>query len=231
MTKNHSNIVRDHFDNKWREYDSKITKSIPFYEESFNILISIIKGSGTEPKRILEIGVGTGNLTLSLLKCFPSASLFGIDLVENYVLKAKQKLSAFDDRAILAVRDIEDFEFNENYDLVVTSYVFHHIKNNTQNSIYGSIFEHLNPGGMFINADFVDSSSRYFSTLFDDIRMQYMRSRGLDESTIKSDYLDHRKLEIPMPLEEQIRVLSQIGFSEVECFWKYLNLAVFGGVR
>ncbi len=231
MSKNHSNEVRDHFAKEWEEYDLKIFQAIPFYKESFDTLISIIDQSGIKPKRILEIGVGTGNLTERLLQSFPSASLFGIDLVDDYLLQAKQKLMVFKDRVTLAAKDISDFDFNENYDLVVTSYVFHHIENNNQNSIYETIFKHLNSGGMFINADFVDSSSLYFSSLFDQLRMQYMRSQGVDENSIKADYIDHRKFEIAIPLEKQIQFLSQIGFNEVECFWKYLNLAVFGGVK
>lgn len=231
MPKNHSERVKNHFTQEWEEYDSKISKAIPFYKESFDTLISILHGAGINPKRILEIGVGTGNLTNRLLQEFPQTSLVGIDLVEDYIIQAKQKLSVFEDRIKLSVKDVIDFDFIENYDLVITSYVFHHIENNTKSSIYKKIYTHLNPDGMFVNADFVDSSSSYFSNLFDQLRMEYMRSRGFNEDSIKSYYTEHRKLETPMPIEEQITLLSQIGFRDVECFWKYLNLAVFGGIK
>lgn len=231
MSKDHSDAVQKHFTNEWEEYDLKICKAIPFYKESFNTLTSIIIQSGLKPERILEIGVGTGNLTRQLLKRFPSSSILGIDLVDRYLLQAKQKLEIYKDRINLEVKDINEFVFNEKYDLVVSSYVFHHIENSAQNSIYNNIFAHLNSGGMFINADFIDSSSSYFSNLFDQLRIQYMRNQGLCETSIKSDYIEHRKLEIPMPLEKQMQFLTQIGFKDVECFWKYLNLAVFGGVK
>lgn len=231
MSKGHSDAVKNHFANEWEEYDLKISKAVPFYKESFDILISIILQSEIEPKRILEVGVGTGNLTDRLLKSFPDSSILGIDLVDKYLLQAKQKLEIYQDRICLEVKDINEFEFNENYDLVVSSYVFHHIENSTQNSIYENIFKHLNSNGMFINADFIDSSSLYFSNVFDKLRIQYMRNQGVNETSIKSDYIEHRKLEIPMPLEEQMQFLTQIGFKDVECFWKYLNLAVFGGIK
>jgi hypothetical protein len=40
-----------------------------------------------------------------------------------------------------------------------------------------------------------------------------------------------KKFETPMPLEKQMTVLSQIGFKDVECFWRYLNLTVFGAKK
>jgi tRNA (cmo5U34)-methyltransferase len=190
-----------------------------------------LHSAGIRPKRILEIGVGTGNLTRRVLEAFPHALLVGIDVVEEYILHARQKLSDSEDRMTLLVKDVNDFEFNERYDVILTSYVFHHIKNPSQNAIYTTIYQHLNPNGLFINADFVDSSSSYFRSIFDALRMDYMRDQGIDERTIQVDYQDHKKFEIPMPLEKQMAVLSQIGFNDVECFWKYLNLAVFGAKK
>lgn len=175
--------------------------------------------------------MGTGNLTNRLLKAFPDASILGIDIVEDYVLQARHKLDIHKSRVDLILKDINDFEFPESYDLIVSSYVFHHVENVAQSNIYCTIYEHLNPNGVFINADFVDSASPYFSSLFDELRMDYMRHQGVSEDSIRVDYLEHRKLEIPMPLKDQIALLSQIGFTKVECFWKYLNLAVFGGKK
>jgi tRNA (cmo5U34)-methyltransferase len=228
MMKNHSEDVRHHFAAKWEEYDSKIEKTIPFYTESFDILTSIASRMLKPARRILEIGMGTGNLTIKLLNAFPDASILGMDIVGNYIFQARQKLGIHKNRVDLILKDINSFEFTESYDLIVSSYVFHHIENVAQSKIYQTIYEHLNPEGVFINADFIDSASTYFSVLFDELRMNYMRQQGMSENSIQADYLEHRKLEIPMPLKDQITLLSQIGFKEVECFWKYLNLAVFG---
>jgi Uri superfamily endonuclease len=59
--------------------------------------------------------------------------------------------------------------------------------------------------------------------------MDYMRGQGVSETAIQADYVEHREFEIALPLEQQLTSLSHIGFTDVECFWKYLNLAVFGG--
>jgi len=78
---------------------------------------------------------------------------------------------------------------------------------------------------MFINADYVDSASPFFSRVFYDLRIRFIRDVGGSEE----EYIEHQKLEIPSPMAEQIIWLQEFGFVDVECFWKYLNLAIFGG--
>jgi hypothetical protein len=59
--------------------------------------------------------------------------------------------------------------------------------------------------------------------------MQYMLKEGVDNKTIQQVYVHHRKLAIPATVDRQLEWLSQIGFKDYECFFKYLNIAVFGG--
>ena len=56
-----------------------------------------------------------------------------------------------------------------------------------------------------------------------------IRNQGVSDGRIAGEYIEHRRLEIPVPLDEQFRWLEDVGFTDIECFWKYLNLAMFGG--
>jgi hypothetical protein len=40
-----------------------------------------------------------------------------------------------------------------------------------------------------------------------------------------------RAANILASVEEQCQWLREIGFREVDCFWKYFELAIFGGMR
>ena len=40
-----------------------------------------------------------------------------------------------------------------------------------------------------------------------------------------------RAANILASVEEQCRWLHEIGFQDVDCFWKYFELAIFGGFR
>ena len=220
-----SSRVADHFTREWRDYDEQIQKSIPFYDQALSVLVSVVEAGGNRPRRILDLGVGTGKLAYLLLTTWPEAHLTGIDLVPDFIDVARNRLSEHAERIVLASTDVADFDFARGYDLVVSSFMFHHLNDELKRTTYHRVLSCLQSEGMFINADYVDSASPFFSRVFYDLRIRFIRDVGGSEE----EYIEHQKLEIPSPMAEQIIWLQEFGFVDVECFWKYLNLAIFGG--
>ena len=229
MTTNQSDRVADHFRTDWRDYDRQIRTSIPFYDASFDLLVDVLCRVGRPPARILDLGVGTGNLAAHLLAAFPGADLTGIDIVPEFLQAAEKRLEPHRRHVCLIEVDVERFDFASRYDLVVSAFMFHHVPDGVKRRTYAKVLSCLDGGGCFVNADFVDSASLYWSRVFDEVRVAFMRAQGVSEERIKTQYVKHRELEIPVPLEIQLAWLSELGFADVECFWKYLNLAIFGG--
>ena len=58
-----------------------------------------------------------------------------------------------------------------------------------------------------------------------------MKENGISDEMIQKDYIEHREFEIPLSYPQQKEYLTKSGFKEVECFWKYINLAIFGGIK
>ncbi len=225
----HSNRVARHFESDWSDYDHQIRTAIPLYDQALQTLADVVSHSRLDPARILDLGIGTGNLAHMLLETFPDAHLTGIDMLQDFLDIAGRRLSEHEDRVSLARVDLSDFDFSLPYDLVVTSFTFHHIPDEAKRTAYARIFSCLSSGGCLMNADFVGSASLFYGKIFDALRISYMRDRNLSEEQIRKQYVEHRKLEIPAPMEAQLAWLRDLGFRDVECFWKYLNLAVFGG--
>lgn len=232
MSTNQSDRVANHFTQEWEDYDHQIRESIPFYDQALATLLRVVREGVAVPDRILDLGVGTGNLAHLLLGAFPDAHLTGVDLVPNYIELAARRLAAYREHVSLLRADLIEFDLEPSrYDLIVTSFAFHHISDQNKRLLYARISESLSRGGCFVNADFVDSASPSWRAAFDRIRIDHMRESGWSEEQIKRRYVDHRNLEIPVPMEAQLEWLQEAGLVDVECFWKYLNLAVFGGRR
>ncbi len=226
----HSKRVARHFAAQWAKYDEQIRTSIPFYDEALGTLVRVIEASGINPERILDLGVGTGNLAASLLQAFPQAHLTGIDLVQDFLDLARTRLSGHQGRVSLQCMDVADFCFANKYELVVTSFMFHHLKHETKLSVMARVFDSLVPYGCFVNADFVDSASPFYSRVFEILRIDFTaKKRCAKHELVRKEYLEHRKLELPVPMETQLQWLRDIGFVDTECFWKYLNLAILCG--
>ena len=84
--------LKEHFDEFSHEYDAIIKRAFPDYQEAFETLFYFTEPSCGTPK-ILELGVGTGNLTLRALKSYPKAHYTLLDLSDEMLVQTANKLS------------------------------------------------------------------------------------------------------------------------------------------
>ena len=75
----------------------------------------------TNAKKILEIGTGTGLISLMLAQRNVSAKILAIDINESAVKLASENFrnSIFNENLKVGLKDFKNFETNENFDLVV----------------------------------------------------------------------------------------------------------------
>jgi len=221
--------VSDHFAHEWQDYDHLIRQTIPGYDFVLDLLVDIVSRGPAPPRSIVDAGIGTGYLAAGLLTAFPEAELTGIDIVPSYLELAAERLRPYGRRVDLIVGDLATLELPRGADLYVTSFALHHMTDATKKRVYGQMHAGLTAGGTVINVDFVDSPSGHYSALFDQMRIEQMQAQGMSAKEVDDRYVRHRLLERPASLVSQMRWLDSAGCSDVECFWKYLNLAMFGG--
>ena len=72
------------------------------------------------PKRILDVGCGTGSCTVRLAEMYPDSEIVGIELDPNHVLRAQQACLKFGERIQIEEGDAFDLQQPSNsFDLVV----------------------------------------------------------------------------------------------------------------
>ncbi len=111
--------------------------------------------ASVSPKRILEVGCGTGRNLESLARRFPSAELTGVDLSDSMLGKAKQKLTKYGDR-IKLVHQAYDKPLSadgQKFDLVLCSYALTMFNPGWEAAIE-SAGQDLAPGGVMAVVDF-----------------------------------------------------------------------------
>ena len=59
------------------------------------------------------------------------------------------------------------------------------------------------------------------------------KGEAVTQEQVRTAFLERpdRAANILAPAEDQCRWLREIGFQHVDCFWKYFELAIFGGMR
>ncbi|MEO0828800.1 MAG: class I SAM-dependent methyltransferase [Cyanobacteria bacterium J06642_9] len=168
-------------------------------------------------RRILDLGTGSGRL-LSLLKIErPQADSVALDFSPT-MLKTVRQTFADDPTVQVIDHNLEAPLPNlGQFDAVVSSFAIHHLAHDRKRSLYGEIFNCLEPGGIFCNLEHVDSPT---SRLHD----QFLVAIGVSpENDDPSNIL--------LDVESQLRWLRQLGFTDVDCYWKWLELALLIGIK
>jgi tRNA (cmo5U34)-methyltransferase len=116
------------------------------------------------------------------------------------------------------------------YDVVISSLAIHHLPDAEKATLYQRIYEALNPGGLFINADQVLGRTAGFDAFNRQHWARTVQASGLPEEAIERAF-ERIKLDDFGTLEAQLRMLEAAGFQEVDCVYKNLNFVVFAAVK
>lgn len=170
-----------------------------------------------DARRVLDLGTGDGRL-LSLLRVDRHEMLgVGLDF-SKLMLQAARERFADDERVELVEHDLaEPLPALGRFDAVVSSMAIHHLEHNRKRSLYGEVFDLLEPGGVFANFEHVASPTH---------RLHLAFFAAIDEPFENEDPSD-RLLDV----ETQLEWLWGLGFDDVDCYWKWLEMALLIGVK
>jgi S-adenosylmethionine-diacylgycerolhomoserine-N-methlytransferase len=108
------------------------------------------------PKRILEVGCGTGRNLLSLRRLFPLAEITGVDLSSDMLEVAQEKV-----RSVSLLQQSYEAPISGDFDLVLASYALSMFNPGWEKAIQTASLE-LRQGGLMSVVDFSHTSSAMF---------------------------------------------------------------------
>jgi len=222
--------IKDHFNSKEIDYDVCANSVVPRNEELHDVIVSTIHHNRKSKIRILDLGIGTGLGAWKILSEFPNASLTGIDFSSKMLKRCKERLSVFKKRVSLIEADFNKIDFPEKYDVIVSAVTMHNSKTEQQLKLISKIYESLNDNGIFINGDFIRSSSEHMNMKLKEFYENYLKERLKGVELEK--WLHHAfKEDNPTELETQLNWLIKVNFRKIECVWRCMNLAVYYGIK
>jgi len=230
MENNHTKKIKDHFNSKEIDYDVCANGVVPRNEELHDVIVSTIHHNRNSKIRILDIGIGTGLGAWKILNEFPNAHLTGIDFSSKMLKRCKERLAIFKKRNSVIEADFNKIDFPEKYDVIVSAVTIHNSKTEQQNKLIFKIYESLKNNGIFINGDFIKSSSEHINLKLKEFYETFLRKK-LKGIELKK-WLHHAfEEDEPTEMETQLNWLAQAKFRKIECVWRYMNLAVYYGIK
>jgi tRNA (cmo5U34)-methyltransferase len=187
---------------------------IPHRTEGEAVLLDYIPNTAN---RILDLGTGDGRL-MGLLKIDrPQATGVALDFSPVMLEQAQERFK--DDHSIEIISHNLDDQLPDlgRFDAIVSSFAIHHVTHDRKQSLYAEIFDRLVPGGVFANLEHVASPNRK-------THIQFLTKIGY---TPETEDPSNKLLDV----ETQLGYLRGIGFADVDCYWKWLELALLIGIK
>jgi len=135
----------------YREFAKVYDKFMEFadYDGWHNFVSYVIEGNNPGGKTLLDLGCGTGEVLKRFLEEYECT---GIDISEDMLLVAREKLNDLGKDVQLLCQDMREFSLDRKYDIVISLFdtVNHLVSIGDLEKLFEKIKIHLNTGGIYI---------------------------------------------------------------------------------
>lgn len=131
-------------------YLALMREEVPAYER---LQDETAAATGTDARRALELGTGTGETARRVLGRHPAAVLVGLDASSEMLARAGAALPA--DRVQLRVARLDDPLPSGPFDLVFSALAVHHLDGRGKADLFRRVAAELAPGGRLVVGDVV----------------------------------------------------------------------------
>jgi len=185
----------------------------------------------------LDLGAGTGAASRAILGLRPRSTAILADFSAQMMRAGERELQPFAGRYAYVEFDMTTGEWPAAIpaalDAVVTSMCVHHLPDERKRGLFAEIYDHLAPGGWYLNYDPVRAEDPVVGTAWqrvndgDDPETAHKRAHRTAEEQARWD--NHVRYIIP--LAQQLEYLRAAGFAGIDVHWKHLENVIYGGYR
>jgi tRNA (cmo5U34)-methyltransferase len=200
--------------------------------ERYRLLARLLPFEREADLTFADVGAGNGTLAEVFLEAFPRSRAICLDLNPTMIAAGQERLARFGDRARYVEADLEASSWPDAaagpFDAVVSSRAIHHVGDEQKRRVYGWIYDRLRSGGWFLNYDYIRAPTSALSEIYQRVAGDGQGHGHHEPSGPPADHHQGHHSHTS-PLTGQLTMLEAAGFVDVDCFWKHLASAVFGG--
>ena len=204
----------DYFAARIDDYDSLIRRAVPRYDEMIERLVDYLP-PGAE--RVLELGSGTGNLSLALARRYPAARLTLVDASAEMLDLAGHRLDRESTRIASRFEELDLAPLS--FDLITSCISLHHVLE--KGALFARLRKLLEPGCPLVFSDQMRGGTDQEHELNWTRWLEFCRRPGhCTEEEIESLLAHAGAHDHYVSVLDHVRLLEAAGFRDVDVVWR-----------
>lgn len=221
--------IEKQFNQIAHEYDSNRKRFIPCFDDFYINSTDFILSNIDVPKRIVDLGAGTGLLSYFWYKRCPTADYILIDIADKMLNVARKRFEGVENVSY-QIKDYTEELPSIIFDMVISALSIHHLEDNDKIKLFTKIYDSLPSGGLFVNYDQFCAGHSKMNKWFDSYWENQLYHSGLTKNDIEL-WKERRKLDRECSVEREVDMLRKCKFDSVECVYSYQKFSVIIAIK
>lgn len=215
------------FDQAAQDYDRTRRQYIPCFDDFYGTALQLLPANRDAALHVLDLGAGTGLFASLARPLLPNARFTLCDISEAMLTQARKRF-AQDANVDYLIANYVDEALPGKVDVVISALSIHHTPHERLPFVFANVFNALNAGGIFINADQALGSTSHNEAAYERQWLAGVRAKGCTEADIAIAQ-ERKKADKTAKMEQQLRWMRDAGFVNVDCWYKNYRFAVYSG--
>jgi trans-aconitate methyltransferase len=205
--------------------------------EQRRLMADLLPFAYDEAFTFVDLGAGTGSAAQVVLDRFPRSEAVLAEYSPQMAAEGRRMLSGYAGRFEYVELDLSrgDWppEVPTGVGAVISSLCVHHLPDRRKRELFAEVWQHLAPGGWYLNYDPVTTDDPVVATAWlragdrQDPEAAARREHPTPEEKIRHE--NHVRYMIA--LAPQLDFLRLAGFEGIDVYWKQLDFVIYGGRR
>jgi tRNA (cmo5U34)-methyltransferase len=205
--------------------------------EQRQFVADLLPFSDDESFTFIDLGAGTGAAARAVLDRFAHATAILAEYSPQMIAEGQRALSAYQGRFDYVEFDMDEGSWppalSSGVDAIISSLCVHHLPDRRKQELFAEIWDHLAPGGWYLNYDPVTSDDPVVASawLRAGDRLDPEAAAKREQRTPEEALRHENHVRYMIPLEPQLDFLRSAGFEGIDVYWKQLEYVIYGGRR
>ncbi|MGN0379982.1 MAG: class I SAM-dependent methyltransferase [Butyrivibrio sp.] len=221
--------IEEQFNLIAKEYDVNRRNFIRCFDDFYENTTKLIFSNIDVPRRVLDLGAGTGLLTYYWLKECETAEYVLVDIADDMLDISRKRFSGLTNvhhQILDYTKQLPEGEF----DAIVSALSIHHLDDVQKSELFHRIYDKLPVGGIFVNYDQFCAETPMMNNWFDSYWEKQIYNSELTAGDIEL-WKERRKLDKECSVEKETEMLQNCSFSDVKCLYSYHKFSVIIAVK